>query len=93
MKCLNRNVLIGLGVFAIVMFFSAPGSRGALPLLFVLACPLGMILMMFGMSKMKSSGGSCSTTQVDPQQVIDAKNAEIARLEAMLQDNNRTDRS
>ena len=93
MKCLNRNVLIGLGVFALMMFFVAPSARGALPLLLVAACPLSMMLMMFGMSKMKSSGGSCGTDQADPQREIDAKNAEIARLEAMLQDGNRTDRS
>lgn len=93
MKCINRNVLIGLGVLAVVLFFSVPGSRGLLPLLLLAACPLGMILMMFGMSKMKSSGHSCGTKQLDPQQEIEAKNAEIARLEAMLQDNNRTDRS
>ena len=34
MKCLNRNTLIGLGVFAVAMFFIAPGARGLLPLLF-----------------------------------------------------------
>ena len=59
MKCLNRNVVIGLGVFAIAMFFVAPSARGALPLLIVAVCPISMILMMLGMSKMKSSGGSC----------------------------------
>ena len=51
MKCLNRNVLIGLGVFALAMFFVAPSARGALPLLLVAACPISMVLMMFGMSK------------------------------------------
>lgn len=93
MKCLNRNVLIGLGVFALAMFFVAPGSRGLLPLLLVAVCPLSMILMMLGISKMKSSGGTCGTNATDPQKEIDLKNAEIARLEAMLQDNTRTDRS
>ena len=92
MKCLNRNVLIGLVVFAIAMSVLAPNSRGALPLLFVLVCPLSMMLMMLGMSKMKSSSGSCHAEQSDPQKEIDLKNAEISRLEAMLQDN-RTDRS
>lgn len=81
MKCLNRNVLIGIAVFAIAMFFVAPGSRGLLPLLFVAVCPLAMILMMLGMSRMKSS------------KEMDLKNAEIARLEAMLQANSRSDHS
>lgn len=85
MKCLNRNVLIGLGVFALAMFFVAPSARGALPLLLFAACPLSMVLMMFGMSKMKSSGGSCATKEISPQQQIELKDAEIARLEAMLQ--------
>ncbi len=93
MKCLNRNVLIGLVVFAIAMSVLAPNSRGALPLLFVVVCPLSMMLMMFGMSKMKSSNGSCHTDQTDPQKEIDLKNAEIARLEAILEDNSQTDRS
>ncbi len=93
MKCLNRKTLIGLGVFAVAAFFIAPGARGALPLLFFAACPVMMILMMFGASKMKSSGGSCATNQTDPQREIEAKNAEIARLEAMLQNSNRTDRN
>jgi len=57
MKCLNRNVLIGLIVFAGAMSVVAPDSRGVLPLLFLVACPLSMILMMIGMSRMKSSGG------------------------------------
>lgn len=93
MKCFNRNVLIGLGVFAFMMFFVAPSARGVLPLLLVAACPLSMILMMFGMSKMRSSGNSGDSKQMNPQREIDAKNAEIARLEAMLQDNTRTIRS
>jgi len=92
MKCLNRNVLIGLGVFALAMFFVAPGARGALPLLFLLACPLMMVWMMSGMSKNKSSSGTHATNHTDPQQEIEAKNAEIARLEAMLH-NNQTDRN
>ena len=90
MKCLNRNVLIGLGAVAVALFFFAPGARGALPLLLVAACPISMVVMMFGMSKMGSSGKSCATGQPDPQQTIELKDAEIARLEAMLQNNNRT---
>ena len=89
MKCLNRNVLIGLGALAVAVFFFAPGARGALPLLLVAACPISMVVMMFGMSKLGSSGKSCSSP-VDPQQTIELKDAEIARLEAMLQNNNRT---
>lgn len=91
MKCLNRKVLIGLGVTAVALFFLAPGARSALPLLLVAACPLSMVLMMFGMSKMKSSGGTRATNQTDPQLEIELKNTEIARLEMMLQNGDRTD--
>lgn len=93
MKCLNRNVLIGLGVFALAMFFIAPSARGALPLLVVALCPISMILMMIGMSKMKSSGDSCRVNQSNPQQEIDTRKAEIAQLEAMLQNSKQTDNS
>ena len=86
--CLNRKVLIGLGAIAVAIFFFAPSARGALPLLLVAACPLSMVVMAFGMSKMGSSGNSCSTGQTDPQQTIELKDAEIARLEAMLHNNN-----
>lgn len=93
MKCLNRNVLIGLGVVAVALFVLAPGARSVLPLLLVAACPLSMVFMMRGMSGMGSSGKSCLTDQTDPQQAIKLKDAEIARLEGMLQAGNRTDRS
>jgi len=76
-------------VFPVAVFFIAPGARGLLPLLLFAACPLMMVLMMFGAFKMKSSGGSCATDQTDPQREIEAKNGEIARLEAMLQESNR----
>ena len=93
MNCLNRKTLIGLGVFAVAMFFFAPSGRGALPLILFAACPLTMMWMRLSMSRKKSSGGSCATERLNPQQEIDLKKAEIARLEAMLQDNNRSDRS
>ena len=92
MKCLNRNVLIGLGVVAVAVFFLAPPGRGALPLLLVAACPLSMILMMRGMSKMGPSSSPAAPAPTEPQREIERKDAEIARLEAMLRDGNRTDR-
>lgn len=93
MKCFNRNVLIGLGVVAVAVFFLAPGARSVLPLLLVAACPLSMMVMVFGMSKMGSAGKACGTDQTNPQQALELKDAEIARLEAMLHNSNRTDRS
>lgn len=44
--CLDRRVLIGLGVAALGIWLFAPQYiAGALPLLIVLACPLSMIAM------------------------------------------------
>ena len=90
MKCLNRKVLIGLGAVAVAIFFFAPSARGALPLLLVAACPVSMMVMASGMSKMGSSDKSCLAGQSDPQQTIELKDAEIARLEAMLHNNTKT---
>jgi len=47
--CFNWKVLAGLGVVAAGLLVVAPGLLiGALPLLFLAACPLSMMLMMRG---------------------------------------------
>ena len=59
MMCFNKRVIGGLAVVALGVLAFAPQLLGrVVPLLFLLACPLSMILMMRGMS-----GGqrSCST--------------------------------
>ena len=93
MKCFNRNVLIGLAAVAAALFFIVPSGRGALPLLAVAACPLSMIVMMGGMAKIganKMTGGTASQT---PQEEIAVKDAEIARLNSLLQRDNATERN
>lgn len=46
-KCFNPKVLVGLSAVAILIAILAPKAFvGALPLLFIAACPLSMILMM-----------------------------------------------
>ena len=90
MKCMNRKVLIGLVAIAGLLFFAAPSARGALPLLVALACPLSMVLMMGGAAKMMGgktddSKNSCATGGPTPQDTIAAKDAEIARLNSLLQ--------
>lgn len=50
--CLNWKVLGGLGAVAIVIFLLRPQlGPSLLPLVFVLACPLSMVLMMGGMMR------------------------------------------
>lgn len=57
MKCFNPKVLGGLALTGLAVFLVAPGAFSAvLPLLFVAACPLGMLFMMRAMS-----GGQCNT--------------------------------
>ena len=55
--CFNKRVLIGVGVLALGMLAVSPRLFGAiLPLLFMAACPLSMLLMM----RDKERGGQSS---------------------------------
>jgi hypothetical protein len=57
--CLNWKVLAGLGAAAVVIFLLRPKlGPSLLPLVFVLACPVSMLLMMRGMGGM--GGGSAA---------------------------------
>ncbi|MFP5318210.1 MAG: DUF2933 domain-containing protein [Acidimicrobiia bacterium] len=50
--CLNKRVLIGLGVAALAVFAVAPRLLGAVaPLLVLAACPLSMVFMMRAMTR------------------------------------------
>ncbi len=70
--CLNWKVLGGLGAVAIVIFLLRPQlGLSLLPLVFVLACPLSMVLMMGGMmrgmgSKQPLPSGDSLTAGVSP---------------------------
>lgn len=45
--CINRNVIIGLAVVGLAVWWLAPSAvAGVLPLLLVAACPLSMLIMM-----------------------------------------------
>lgn len=93
MKCFNRNVLIGLAIVGGALFFLVPSARGALPLLAVAACPLSMILMMGGMAKMGSNKNSCAPGQPPVETDMAAKDAGIARLNSLLQQDPAADHS
>ena len=80
--CFNRRTLIGLGVAAVALVafsaFTGRGLLGFLPLLVVLACPLSMVAMMFGMRGMgRSDDKEASSTPSTADE-----NGEIARLRA-----------
>jgi len=55
--CLNKRVLIGLGIVAVGVLLLRPSWLGAaLPLLLLAVCPLSMLFMMKGMNG--GQGGS-----------------------------------
>lgn len=62
--CLNWKVVAGLATIGIAIYGFAPNLVGAaLPLLAVAVCPLSMLAMMWGMSRMGGMQGSGCTTQ------------------------------
>jgi hypothetical protein len=79
--CFNRKVLIGLGAVAFGVLVVAPQLLSRmLPLLFVAACPLSMVLMMRGMS---GNSGQCTNEGASRPGV--SHEAEIARLRAEIE--------
>ncbi|EGX57727.1 hypothetical protein SZN_21296 [Streptomyces zinciresistens K42] len=87
--CLNKKVLIGLGVVAVGLLLLKPAWMvAALPLLILAICPLSMILMMRG--KKDGQGSSCSTgtqktgaaTTSETDKEINALQAELRSLKA-----------
>ena len=87
--CFNWKVIAGLAVVAAGVYMVAPAAfAAALPLLFLAACPLSMLLMMKMMSgdsgqtscdKTKSStAGTASSLPASPDEL----DAELQRLHA-----------
>ena len=61
--CLNWKVLVGLGLVGVGIWAVAPNLfLAALPFLLLAACPLSMLLMMWGMKHVMQSGHNASTT-------------------------------
>ena len=57
MKCLNRNVLVAVGVALLAVWLLAPNLLGAaLPLLFLAVCPLSMVVMVWAMNRARPDG-------------------------------------
>lgn len=60
--CLNKRVLIGLGVVALGVLAFAPGMfKSVAPLLLFAACPLSMGVMMWAMAR--GGANSCGTKE------------------------------
>lgn len=75
--CLNRKVLAGLAAVGVGIYLAAPGLVvAALPILLLAACPLSMVLMMWGMQR-----GQRHDQQVPQEPAVGQTRAErIARL-------------
>lgn len=81
--CLNWKVIAALAVVASGIALAAPGLLvAALPLLFLAACPLSMLLMMRGMGGMGSSHAMPYPTPADTANRAGAES--LADLKARL---------
>ena len=64
--CLNKRVLIGLGVVALGVLAFAPGMfKSVAPLLLFAACPLSMGVMMWAMAR--GGGDNCGTKEASSE--------------------------
>lgn len=76
---INRNVIAVLAVAGLAVFLVAPNAIGAVvPLLFLAACPLSMIWMMWAMS----GGRSTPTPPAVESDDVASLRAEVERLRA-----------
>lgn len=83
--CLNLKVLAVLGLAAIGIWAVAPNAfLAALPVLLIAACPLSMVVMMWGMShKMHGNEGPAHSVQpVLPDESAPSHELRIAALKA-----------
>ncbi len=80
--CLNWKVLAGLAAVGIGVYVVTPNLVGAaLPLLAVAVCPLSMLAMMWGMSRMGGMQGSgCATQERRAGTGIDGADASQGRI-------------
>lgn len=87
MKCLNKNVVIGLAAIALVVLVLKPSwLLAALPLLVLAACPLSMMFMMRTMSSQSGNASSCGTSHASgaPAKAEHDLGREIRSLQAQL---------
>ena len=85
--CINKKVVVGLAAVAGGILLFAPRAFGAaLPLLFLLVCPLSMVLMMRGMAGGRSCGASdsapTSAEGISASATPAGDDAELIRLRA-----------
>jgi hypothetical protein len=83
--CLNWKVLASLTAVGVGVYLFAPGLlAGAIPVLLLAACPLSMVLMMWGMRQ--SQGQGQTTQQTDADLTRDERIALLRTQHAALAD-------
>jgi DUF2933 family protein len=77
--CLNKKVLVGLGIVAVGLVVLRPGwAVAALPFLILAICPLSMIFMMHGMrGRIGEAAGSRQGAQPESSGVSTAMKADL----------------
>jgi hypothetical protein len=82
--CINWKVIAGLALtgVALFVFVSPDAALAAVPLLLLAACPLSMIAMVWGMSKMggMQEGASCATGNQTAQGGSRTRDQQISAL-------------
>jgi hypothetical protein len=77
--CLNPKVLAGLALLGVAIYLIAPNLiAAALPTLLLAACPLSMLLMMWGMQHTQGQG---QQTTHEPEVSL-TREEQISRLRA-----------
>jgi hypothetical protein len=80
--CLNPKVLAGLAVAGVGVYLIAPNLiAAALPILVLAACPLSMLLMMWGM---QHTQGQHTTREPDVGLTKEERIAQVRRQQAAL---------
>lgn len=97
LKCMNKQVLVGLAAIAIGVLVFAPKLGPALPLLVMAACPLSMVVMMRAMGGEKKTddvpadvAGPTATASGDARLRELEEEVNRLKVEAQLSDRNRS---
>jgi hypothetical protein len=85
--CFNWKVIVVLAAVGVGLVFVVPrgAAAAALPLLLLAACPLSMVVMMFGMKKMPHKAGAEGGASTPSPETMRAQLADLRAEEAKLE--------
>ena len=83
--CLDKRVVIGLGVVALALLALSPRFFASVgPLLLMALCPLSMVFMMRGMGGRHEDEASTAAPSANPDRQLGELEEEVNRLRAEL---------